>query len=89
MVLLIILGETQLDGTILSLAPGQVNGRTRQGNARRLRALKKLFPLADVPEGHAHRLRDTFAVELFLEGVPLERVAVLPGLQSVKVTDKV
>jgi hypothetical protein len=32
--------------------------------------------------------RDTFAVELLLSGVPLERVSVLLGHQSVKVTEK-
>lgn len=52
------------------------------------RALKRLFRLADVPDGHAHRFRDTFAVELLLAGVPLERVPVLLGHQSVKVTEK-
>lgn len=36
--------------------------------------LKKIFNLAKVPNGHAHRFRDTFAVELLLAGVPLERV---------------
>ena len=37
---------------------------------------------------HPHMLRDTFAVELLLAGVPLERVSVLLGHQSVKVTEK-
>src|SRR6267378_4273381 len=31
--------------------------------------LRKLFKLANVPNGHAHRFRDTFAVELLLAGV--------------------
>jgi integrase len=52
------------------------------------RALRRLFKLAGVPDGHAHRFRDTFAVELLLAGVPLERVSVLLGHQSVKVTEK-
>jgi hypothetical protein len=34
---------------------------------------------AKIPDGHAHRLRDTFAGELLLAGVPLERVSVLRG----------
>ncbi len=38
------------------------------------RALKKLFVLAEVPDGHAHRFRHTFAVDLLLAGVPMERV---------------
>jgi len=52
------------------------------------RSLRRLFKLAGVPTGHAHRYRDTFAVELLLSGVPLERVSVLLGHQSVKVTEK-
>ncbi len=52
------------------------------------RALRKLFKLAGILGGHAHRFRDTFAVELLLAGVPLERVSVLLGHQSVKVTEK-
>jgi integrase len=35
--------------------------------------LGKLFKLAGVPDGHAHRFRDTFAVELLLAGVPLAK----------------
>jgi hypothetical protein len=52
------------------------------------RSLRRLFRLAGVPDGHAHRFRDTFAVELLLAGVPLERVSILLGHQSVKVTEK-
>jgi len=52
------------------------------------RSLRRLFALAGVPSGHAHRYRDTFAVELLLSGVPLERVSVLLGHQSVRVTEK-
>ena len=52
------------------------------------RALKKLFELAGVPFAHAHRYRDTFVCELLLAGVPLERVSVLLGHQSIKVTEK-
>jgi integrase/recombinase XerD len=52
------------------------------------RRLRKLFGLAGVPEGHAHRFRDTFAVELLLAGIPLERVSILLGHQSVRVTER-
>lgn len=52
------------------------------------RAFKKLYELAKVANGHAHRWRDTFAVELLLSGMPLEQVAVLLGHQSVRVTEK-
>jgi integrase len=41
-----------------------------------------------VPPGHAHRFRDTFAVELLKAGVPMERVSVLLGHSSIKVTEK-
>lgn len=50
--------------------------------------LAKLFQLAKVPKGHTHRFRDTFAVELLLSGVPIERVSVLLGHQSVRITEK-
>jgi integrase/recombinase XerD len=52
------------------------------------RAFKKLYELAKVENGHAHRWRDTFAVELLLAGVPIEQVAILLGHQSTKVTEK-
>ena len=44
--------------------------------------------LAEVRGGHAHRFRDTFAVELLLTGVPLDRVSVLLGHQSIRVTER-
>jgi integrase/recombinase XerD len=50
--------------------------------------LRRLFKLANVPDGHAHRFRDTFAVELLLAGVPMERVSVLLGHQSVRITER-
>src|SRR6266853_5208609 len=50
--------------------------------------LRKLFKLANVPNGHAHRFRDTFAFELLLAGVPIERVSILLGHQSVRITEK-
>jgi integrase/recombinase XerD len=49
--------------------------------------LRKLFRLASL-RGHAHRFRDTFAVELLMSGVPIERVSVLLGHQSVRVTER-
>jgi site-specific recombinase XerD len=54
--------------------------------------LKKVFELAGVSKGDgnaiSHRFRDTFAVELLLAGVPIERVSILLGHQSVRVTEK-
>jgi integrase/recombinase XerD len=54
--------------------------------------LKKLFDSAEVSKGQgnaiSHRFRDTFAVELLLAGVPIERVAILLGHQSVRVTER-
>ncbi len=52
------------------------------------RSLKKLFALAAVSGGHAHRFRHTFAVELLLAGVPIERVSVLLGHASTRITEK-
>jgi integrase/recombinase XerD len=52
------------------------------------RSLKKLFRLAGVPNGHAHRFRHTFASNLLLAGVPLDRVATLLGHTNSKTTEK-
>jgi integrase/recombinase XerD len=50
--------------------------------------LKNLFQLAGVPSGHAHRFRDTFATDLLLVGVPLERVSILLGHSSIRITER-
>ena len=54
--------------------------------------LRVIFDLAEVSKGDgnavAHRFRDTFAVELLLAGVPIERVSILLGHQSVRITEK-
>lgn len=52
------------------------------------RRLLTLFESAGITGGHAHRFRDTFAVELLLAGVALERVSVLLGHQSVRITER-
>jgi integrase/recombinase XerD len=52
------------------------------------RSLTKLSKLANVPHGHAHRFRHTFAIELLLAGVPIERVSVLLGHSSTRITEK-
>ena len=43
---------------------------------------------AQIAGGHAHRFRDTFAVELLLAGVPMERVSILLGHRTIRVTEK-
>ena len=54
--------------------------------------LREIFDLAGVSKGEgnavAHRFRDTFAVELLLAGVPIERVSILLGHSSVRITEK-
>jgi hypothetical protein len=50
--------------------------------------LRKLLKLANVPNGDAYRFRDTFTFELLLAGVPIERVSILLGHQSVRITEK-
>ena len=52
------------------------------------RTLKEVFRLAGMPDGHAHRFRDTFAVEFLKARVPMERVSILLGHSSIKVTEK-
>jgi len=52
------------------------------------RTLRKLFKRAGILKGHAHRFRDTFAVELLLAGVSTEEVAVLLGHSNIAITQK-
>lgn len=64
------------------------NGKLKSAVTDWQRSLAKVYETAGVPDAHAHRFRDTFAVELLLSGVPLERVSVLLGHSSVKITEK-
>jgi integrase/recombinase XerD len=50
--------------------------------------LKKVFRAAGLPHAHPHMLRDTFAVECLLAGVPLDQVSILLAHSSIKVTEK-
>ena len=47
-----------------------------------------MFEEAKVDEGHAHRFRDTFAVELLLTGTPIEHVSAFLGHASIRVTER-
>jgi site-specific recombinase XerD len=52
------------------------------------RAPKGVFKEAGIPDAHAHRFRDAFPVGLLQAAVPMERVSVLLGRSSIKVTEK-
>lgn len=52
------------------------------------RTLRKMFKLAGIQKAHAHRFRDTFAVELLLAGVATEEIAVLLGHSNITITQK-
>jgi integrase/recombinase XerD len=52
------------------------------------RAFKRAFKAAGMPNGHSHQLRDTFAVGLLQNGVPLEEVSKSLGHTSIKTTEK-
>src|SRR6266850_5257751 len=60
----------------------------RSAKGKWQRRLQRLFELASVVSGHAHRLRDTFAVELLLAGVPLDRVSILLGHSSIRIAER-
>ncbi len=71
------------------------NGEKRSVTKCYQRSFWKLFTLASLknPDGtpkrcHGHMLRDTFAVELLLAGVPIDQVSLLLGHSSVKITEK-
>jgi Phage integrase family len=64
------------------------NGKLESIVRSRQTRLRRLLKLANIPDGYAHRFRDTFAVELRLAGLPIERVSVLLGHQSVRITEK-
>ncbi len=61
----------------------------RDGIARTwMKYLRRLFTIAGLKDAHSHHFRDTFAVALLLQGVPIERVAVLLGHASIRVTER-
>ncbi len=50
--------------------------------------LRKVYDMAGLPDGHSHRLRDTFSVDLLSRGVSLETVSILLGHKSIRTTEK-
>ena len=64
---------------------GEGKPKTRVGNFQAM--LTAVGKVANVPNVHAHRFRDTFAVELLLAGVPTERVAMLLG-NTVRIVER-
>lgn len=64
------------------------NGKLETARKKWSESLAALFRDAEVKEGHAHRFRDTFAVELLLNGTPIENVQAFLGHACVRVTEK-
>lgn len=50
--------------------------------------LREVFRKAGFTHGHPHQLRDTFAVDMLAQGVPLEDVSRLLGHESIKTTER-
>ena len=65
------------------------NGLPKSAVADFQRSFRRLVKLAKLEKrAHPHMLRDTFAVECLLAGVPLEKVSILLGHKSIKITEK-
>ena|ERR1035441_4528918 len=71
------------------------NGLPKSAVADYQRSFRRVFNLAGLekPDGSAkrcfpHMLRDTFAVEMLLAGVPIDQVSMLLGHSSIKITEK-
>jgi integrase/recombinase XerD len=50
--------------------------------------IAKVFTDAKITNGHTHRFRDTFSVDLLQAGVSLENVSTLLGHKSIRITEK-
>lgn len=61
------------------------NGEIETARRKWNESLANLFETAAVKNGHAHRFRDTFAVELLKAGTPIERVSIFLGHSSVRI----
>jgi integrase/recombinase XerD len=71
------------------------NGNPKSAVSDWQRAFRKLFKIANIRHADGtskrcfpHMLRDTFAVENLLAGIPLDQVSVLLGHSSIKTTEK-
>lgn len=64
------------------------NGLPKSAVADWQRSLRTLFALTTIERGHAHRFRDTFAVELLLSGAELADVSILLGHSSIRITER-
>jgi integrase/recombinase XerD len=64
------------------------NGTPKSSITDWQKRLRKVYDMAGLPDGHSHRLRDTFAVALLSKGVSIYTVSKLLGHKSVKVTEK-
>ena len=71
------------------------NGLPKTAVADWQRSFRRLFRLAKLEKGDGspkrcfpHMMRDTFAVEMLLAGVPIDQVSMLLGHSSVKITEK-
>ena len=71
------------------------NGLPKSAVADWQRTFRRLFKIAGLekPDGSTkrcfpHMLRDTFAVEMLLAGVPIDQVSMLLGHSSVRITEK-
>jgi integrase/recombinase XerD len=71
------------------------NGKLRSAVGNWQRSFRRVFELAGLEHQdgsqkrcHPHMLRDTFAVECLLAGLPLEQVSMLLAHRSVRVTEK-
>jgi len=63
------------------------NGSLKSAVSVWQRSLAKLFKLAGI-SGHAHRFRDTFAVDLLSRDVSLENVSILLAHENIRITQK-
>lgn len=50
--------------------------------------LSRVFKSVGIEDGHPHRFRHTFAIELLKAGVPMEEVSILLGHSSIRITER-